>query len=94
MPRTRVLDGRDDDFIQKFASVATPSSAAALCLQWLHEVDVETLKLFHQFGPARNRSLREHHVYEDGVIAQEDLDDLLVLMPRPQRSEMVVENSV
>ena len=74
MPPTRVLDGRDEDLIQQFTSVAT-------------------LKLFHQFSPAQNWSLREHHVYENDVIAQEELDDLLVLMPRPQRSETVVQST-
>ena len=53
-----------------------------------------TLKLFHQFGPARNRSLREHYVYENELIAQYELDDLLVLMPRVQRSEMVAGSAV
>lgn len=67
---------------------------AALCLQRLHEADVATLKLFHHFGPARNRRLREHHVYIEEVIAKDDLDDLLVLMPRSQRSEMVLESAV
>lgn len=90
----RMLDGRDDDLIQQFTSVATPMNEAALCLQRLHDIDVAKLKLFHQFGPARNRSLREHHVYEDEVIAQDDLDDLLALMPKTQRSEPVVEGAV
>ena len=44
-------------------------------------------KLFYQFGPTRNRSLRDHHFYEDETIAQDELDDLLVLMPRSHRPE-------
>jgi DNA-binding transcriptional LysR family regulator len=78
----RMLDGRDDDLIQQFERFATRTNDAALCLQRFLKADVATLKLFHQFGPARNKSLREHHVYEDEVIAQNDLDDLLVLMAR------------
>ena len=81
----RMLDGRDEDLIQQFTSVATLTNKAALCLQRLYEVDVATLRHFHQFGPARNRSLRDVFVYEDGVIAQADLDDLFVLMPRLSR---------
>ena len=81
----RMLDGRDDDLIQQFERVATLTNDAALCLQRLHETDVATLKLFHQFGPARNQNLREHHGYEDEVIAQDELDDLLVLAPKPPR---------
>jgi predicted GIY-YIG superfamily endonuclease len=90
----RLLDGHDDTLIQQFTSVATPNNGAALCLQRFLEADVEALKLFHQFGPARNRSLRDHHVYEDEVISQDDLDDLLVLMPRPQSSEVVAGSAV
>ena len=81
----RTLDGRDDDLIQQFERVATLANDAALCLQRLHEADVATLKLFHQFGPARNRSLRDVFVYENDVITQDDLDDLLVLAPKPPR---------
>jgi hypothetical protein len=35
-----------------------------------HELNVEALKLFYHFGPARNRSLREHFVCADDIIAQ------------------------
>jgi predicted GIY-YIG superfamily endonuclease len=75
-----MLNGRDDDLIQQFECVATPTNDAALCLQRLHEADVATLKLFHQFGPARNRSLRDNFVYENEVVGQAELDDLLALM--------------
>lgn len=79
----RMLAGQDDDLIQVFASRTTLSAAADLCQQRFHELDVETLRLFHRFGPARNRDLREHWVYEHEVIAQDDLDDLLVLTQKP-----------
>ena len=78
----RMLDGRDDDIIQQFESAPTAASGVALCLQRFLETDVAALKLFHQFGPARNRSLRDVFVYENTVIGQDELDDLLVLMPR------------
>ena len=80
-----LLDGRDDALIQQFASVATRANDTALCLQRFLEADVATLKLFHQFGPARNRSLRDVFVYENTVIRQDELDDLLVLAPKPPR---------
>jgi len=82
----RMLDGRDDALIQQFERVATTTSDTALCLQCFLQADVSTLKLFHEFGPARNRSLRDVFVYENEVIAQDELDDLLVLMPRPSKS--------
>ena len=81
----RTLDGRDDDLIQQFERVATLTNDAAVCLQRFHEADVAILKLFHQFGPARNRSLRDNFVYENEVIGQAELDDLLVLAPKPPR---------
>ena len=90
----RMLDGRDDEMIQQFERVRIKTDAAAPSLQQFYEADVEALKLFYEFGPARNRSLREHHVCENAVIAQDELDDLLVLMPRRQRAVMVVESSV
>ena len=80
-----MLDGRDDALIQQFERVAIPSNDAAPCLQRFLEADVQSVRLFHQFGPARNRSLREHHVYENAIIAQDELDDLVVLMPKLPR---------
>lgn len=78
----RTLDGHDDEMIQQFKQVSTSPDGMAASLQRLLESDVETLRLFHQFGPARNRSLRDVFVYENTVIRQDELDDLLVLMPR------------
>jgi excinuclease UvrABC nuclease subunit len=78
----RTLDGHDDEMIQQFQQVRTSLDGTAVSLQRLLEADVQTLRLFHQFGPARNRSLRDIFVYENTVIRQEELDDLLVLMPR------------
>lgn len=75
----RMLAGRDDELIQLFASMAPQPAEVALSQQRFYELDVEALRLFHQFGPARNRSLREHCAYDSEVIAQNDLDDLLVL---------------
>jgi excinuclease UvrABC nuclease subunit len=77
-----LLDGCDDALIQQLERIATTATKTALCLQRFLEADVATFKLFHQFGPARNRSLRDVFVYENTVIRQDELDDLLVLMPR------------
>ena len=77
----RMLDGHDDELIQQFEQVRT-LSAASISLQRFLEVDVQSVRLFHQFGPVLNRSLREVFVYENTVIQPDELDDLLVLMPR------------
>lgn len=81
----RMLAGQDDDLIQMFASRTPRSTDAALCQQRLYELDMEALRLFHRFGPARNRDLRAYCFYDREVIAQDDLDDLLVLTPKPPR---------
>ena len=81
----RMLTGQSDDLINLFASKAPLAPDVDLCQQRFHELDVETLRLFYQFGPARNRDLRAHCVYDREVIAQDDLDDLLVLTPKPKR---------
>jgi GIY-YIG catalytic domain len=86
----RMLDGRGDELIQQFRSVATLTCEPPLCLQRFHELDVATLQDFYQFGPARNRSLRDNFVCEGEVIPQGELDDLLVLMPKlPRNCAMV-----
>jgi predicted GIY-YIG superfamily endonuclease len=43
-----------------------------------HSNDLETLKEFFRSGPKRNRSLKQHYGLGDGLIPQEELDDLLV----------------
>jgi len=40
--------------------------------------DLEQLAGFYQAGPWRNKRLRKHHGIEDKVIAQDEIDDLLV----------------
>jgi excinuclease UvrABC nuclease subunit len=81
----RMLGGQDDELIGLLASKMALAPDADLCQRRFHEMDVETLRLFHRFGPARNRGLRKHFFYDREVIAQHDLDDLLVLAPKPPR---------
>jgi excinuclease UvrABC nuclease subunit len=88
----RMLDGVDDELISELTTTAPMPCESMLCQQRLHELETEALKLFYQFGPARNRNLREHCVYDSALIAQDDLDDLLVLTPKPPR-EAVTEAS-
>lgn len=76
-----MLEGGNAGLIQQIENHAPASDAGALCEQRLREADLEALKQFCEFGPARNRRLREHSHYTDEVIAQNDLDDLLVLTP-------------
>jgi predicted GIY-YIG superfamily endonuclease len=82
----RLLSGQDDELINLFAPGAGLPLEADRCMKRLHELDVEALRLFYQLGPARNRELRAHCVYGHEVIAQEDLDDLLVLTPKPKNT--------
>jgi excinuclease UvrABC nuclease subunit len=81
----RMLDGVDDGLIGELTGTAPMPRESVSCQQRFHELDMEAFKSFYQFGPARNRSLREHCVYDGAIIAQDDLDDLLVLTPKAAR---------
>ena len=80
----RMLAGQDDELIALFTRSLALSTEVDLCLRRFHEMDVEMLRLFHRFGPVRNRALREQCIYGGEVIAQNDLDDLLVVAPKPR----------
>jgi predicted GIY-YIG superfamily endonuclease len=75
----RLLDGVDDELILRFMNAVPVSEGDSLCQQRLHELDLDAVKHFYEFGPARNRSLRERCALDGEVIAQAELDDLLVL---------------
>jgi predicted GIY-YIG superfamily endonuclease len=75
----RLLDGVDDELVEWFMNAVPVSEGAGLCHQRFHELDAAALKLFCEFGPARNRNLRERCALDDAIIAQAELDDLLVL---------------
>lgn len=76
----QMLEGRDDELIRAFEQVGTFHDGSAVALQRFLEADLQTLKLFHQFGPARNRGLRDMFAYESAVIRPDDLDDLLAFL--------------
>jgi excinuclease UvrABC nuclease subunit len=70
------LAGADDSLLSLFAG----EPALSAVLRNSHEQDLESLRAFFEFGPARNRKLgREESDVDAGIIAQRDLDDLLVL---------------
>lgn len=75
------LDGHSDDLLRQFALPSGPGVETELCLERLREQDLESLAQFQRFGPARNRHLREHCTHPETVIAQDELDDLLVIAP-------------
>ena len=76
-----MLEGGNEKLIQQIENPALTSEEGGLCEQRLREADLKALKQFCEFGPTRNRRLREHSHYPATVIAQRDLDDLLVLTP-------------
>lgn len=46
--------------------------------QQMRSADLETIQRFFDYGPRRNRALKEHHQLPHSLILQEQLDDLLV----------------
>ena len=73
------LEGVSANLIDLLAA-ALPSSGRISCFQQaLHTVDLENLTDFFQYGPKRNRDLKERHHLQSTLIPQETLDDLLVL---------------
>jgi hypothetical protein len=46
--------------------------------QQMQATDLETIQRFYDYGPRRNKALKEHHQLTEGLILQEQLDDLLV----------------
>lgn len=77
----RFLDGHSDELLRQFTLVTVPGVETELCLARLCEQDLESLAHFQRFGPVRNRHLREHCAHPELVIAQDELDDLLVIAP-------------
>jgi excinuclease ABC subunit C len=89
----RFLAGEDDSVLSVFAtelirSEALPGPVEAYRIpetrrdcsfRELHEQDLESLRVFFEFGPARNRKLRQNSVLDRDLIGQSELDDLLVL---------------
>lgn len=51
---------------------------ASVFHQQMQTADLETIQRFFDYGPRRNRALKEHHQLPQGLILQEQLDDLLV----------------
>lgn len=75
------LDGESSELVGCFDWSANVHAQGELCLARLCELDLESLARFQRFGPARNRHLREHCAHPEPVIAQDELDDLLVIAP-------------
>ena len=46
--------------------------------QRMRMTDLETIQRFYDYGPRRNRALKDHCQLSEGLILQEQLDDLLV----------------
>ena len=79
----RMLDGHDDAILSQIKNAITETQNDELCLRQLINLDLEKLDQFYQFGPARNKRLKQLCFYDNEIIAQNDLDDLLVLASKP-----------
>ncbi len=76
---TRFFAGEDDDLLLFLSARLQTSASVPICFRQLHEQDIEALRMFFRFGPARNRHRRERCAFDHEIIAQSELDDLLVL---------------
>lgn len=74
-----MLEGEDEDWGEAMAAAARVEPGWDLCRQRLHEADGERLRLFHEFGPRRNRTLREQAAWDASILPPAALDDLLAM---------------
>lgn len=81
------LAGEDDGLLQFLSAGLLARETVPACFRPLHEQDTEALRMFFRFGPARNRALRERCAFDRELVAQSELDDLLVLAGRRTREQ-------
>lgn len=72
------LAGASDELVRTLEAAIPHGENLSIFQRNLHAGDLEILLHFFERGPQRNRSLREKHGIAEPIIAQEQLDDLLV----------------
>jgi excinuclease UvrABC nuclease subunit len=73
------LAGQSNELLGRVAAELPPAAAMCPFQQRLCAQDLECLEDFYRFGPRRSRELRENLGLDAPLIAQHELDDLLVL---------------
>jgi len=89
--------GTSSELLQFLAEALAVESEKSPWFRQVHQSDLETLQIFFQFGPARNRRLNHNDSQTDHLIEQAELDDLLVLdLPagsRPDSQAKIAESN-
>lgn len=78
------LAGESEGLINILAEALPAGPEISTFQRNLLAADLETLAGFYEHGPKRNRNLRQQHGFEDPIIPQETLDDLLALALKPR----------
>jgi excinuclease UvrABC nuclease subunit len=73
------LAGESDDLVRALANALPRAETLCAFQRNLQTSDLEILCNFFERGPKRNNALRKEHDIEESIIAQEQLDDLLVI---------------
>ena len=81
------LAGGSRALVQQLASVLQ-SERLALFHRNLIQADLDTLDWFYETGPARIQRLKREHGLDEGLIAKEELDDLIALSSTPRASKI------
>ena len=73
------LGGRDARLLEWIAAQAPPAESQGRFETAVWTQDLERVRTFHRFGPARNRALRAGAEDRPAKIEQAELDDLLTI---------------
>lgn len=73
------LGGRDGRLLERIERQAPPAEAQGRFEMAIWQQDMERVRTFHRFGPARNRALRPGPEDRATRIEQSELDDLLTI---------------
>lgn len=80
----RFLEGRESQLLERLSLALLENEAIPRFFhQWI-EADLQTLREFHEGRLARHLDLRLQHGIRGRLIAQDQIDDLLVLHPRSE----------
>jgi predicted GIY-YIG superfamily endonuclease len=79
------LAGESEAALAVFESRLLEQKEPLPCLRCLHAQDVTRLREFFRIGPARNFSLRHQCGLDSIVIQPAELDDLLAMVPKPEK---------
>ncbi len=78
-PLKSFLNGRSDRLLSLITVKLLENTNIPAFEYRVIQDDLENVKTFYETGPLRNRALKKYHRIKKSWIAQEEIDDLLVL---------------